>query len=207
MIDETVLASFLLACLAVFFAVNLHNITRSHRRSDAKAYAEIERPSGLFMGLAALGTFFYFLEAFVFIFLAFAGLSPVVSILSLSLAFPPSLLSQVLGMILTAVGYFVFIWSVIARGKYAVSWAMPGSQELVTWGPYRFVRHPSYLGYFLMFSGLLLMWLNVFALFPLLAIPGYYQLTSTEEKLLLSRFGEKYAEYKRKTGRFVPKIR
>ena len=159
------------------------------------------------MGLAALGTFFYFLEAFVFIFLAFAGLSPVVSILSLSLAFPPSLLSQVLGMILTAVGYFVFIWSVIARGKYAVWWAMPGSQELVTWGPYRFVRHPSYLGYFLMFSGLLLMWLNVFALFPLLAIPGYYQLTSTEEKLLLSRFGEKYAEYKRKTGRFVPKIR
>ena len=207
MLGEPVVALFLFACLTAFFAVNLHNITRSHGRSDAKAYAEIERPSGFFMGLAALGTFAYFLGALVFVFLAFAGLSQLMSILSFSFAFSLALFFQVLGMVFTALGYFVFVWSVIARGKYATSWAMPGNQELVTWGPYRYVRHPSYLGYFLMFTGLLLLWLNVFALFPLLAIPGYYQLTFREEKLLLSRFGEKYAEYQGKTGRFVPKLR
>lgn len=159
------------------------------------------------MGLAALGTFVYFLDAFVFIFLAFVGLGHLLSGLSFGFAFSLALMFQVLGIILTALGYFVFMWSVIVRGRYAVSWAMPGSQELVTWGPYKYVRHPSYLGYFLMFTGLLLLWLNVLALFPLLAVPGYCQLTFREESLLLRRFGEKYAEYQRKTGRFLPKLR
>ncbi|NIQ07584.1 MAG: isoprenylcysteine carboxylmethyltransferase family protein, partial [Candidatus Korarchaeota archaeon] len=70
----------------------------------------------------------------------------------------------------------------------------------------RYIRHPSYLGYFLMFFGIFALWPNGLTLIPLVAVPGYYSLTFVEEKLLIQRFGEEYLEYMRKTGRFLPKI-
>jgi protein-S-isoprenylcysteine O-methyltransferase Ste14 len=114
---------------------------------------------------------------------------------------------QILGLLLTFFGYFLFVWSVVSRGRYAVSWGMSENHKLVTWGPYRYVRHPSYLGYFLMFLGFFLYWTNMFTLIPLVAIPGYYWVTFDEERLLTQRFGDEYAEYQKKTGRFIPKLR
>lgn len=98
------------------------------------------------------------------------------------------------------------MWSVVARGRYSVAWEMPEDQQLVTGGPYRYVRHPSYLGYSLMFSGLFLVWLNLIALAPMVGIPGYVALAKPEEELLMSRFGQRYREYMRSTGRFIPRI-
>ena len=73
----------------------------------------------------------------------------------------------------------------IVRGKHAVSWVMPKNQKLVTWGPYHYVRHPSYLGYFFMFFGFFFLWPNLFTLFPLVAISGYFRVTFEEERLLV----------------------
>ena len=114
---------------------------------------------------------------------------------------------QIPGLILTAFGYGLFIWSVVARGKYAVSWEMPENQRLVTWGPHRHVRHASYLGYFLMFLGLFLSWPNFLMILSLVAIPGYYRLTLDEEEFLVQRFGDEYVEYQKKAGRFIPRFR
>jgi protein-S-isoprenylcysteine O-methyltransferase Ste14 len=113
---------------------------------------------------------------------------------------------QIFGSVLTLAGYFVFLWSVIVRGKYAVSWEMPENQKLVTWGPYSRVRHPSYLGYFLMFFGFLFLWPSMFTLIPLFSIPGYYLVTLKEERLLIKRFGKEYLKYQKRTGRFIPKF-
>jgi len=121
--------------------------------------------------------------------------------------FPFTFSIQIVGLVLTSVGYFVFIWSVAVRGKYAVSWAIPENQRLVTWGPYRYVRHLSYLGYFLMFFGFFFLWPNLFTLFPLVAIPGYFRVTFEEERLLVRRFGDDHVEYQRRTGRFIPRLR
>jgi len=115
--------------------------------------------------------------------------------------------AQIVGLVLTGAGYFLFIWSVIARARYAVSWAMTENHRLVTWGPYRYVRHLSYLGYFLMFLGLFFTWPNFLTLFPLIAIPGYVRVTVEEERFLLLRFGDQFLEYQRRTGRFIPKLR
>jgi len=206
MLTETVVAVFLLVWLGCFFSINLHNILKGQKlRRSAKIYAEVERPLGFSIGLAAVGTIVYFLEVLMYLFLVFTSL---VSMLrDFHFQFPFMFYMQILGLILTSAGYFLFIWSVVVRGKYAFSWEMSEDQKLVTGGPHRYVRHPSYLGYFLMFFGLLFLWSNLFTLFPLVAIPGYFRVTIDEERLLVQRFDEEYVEYQKKTGRFIPRFR
>jgi len=154
---------------------------------------------------AAFGTLLFFLESILYSFLVFTGISSTLNIFFLQLQFQYDSYVQIVGIVVTGAGYFLFIWSVVARGKYAVSWAMAENHRLVTWGPYRYVRHPSYLGYFLMFFGLFLIWLNLVAMVPLAAIPGYAQVAAKEEELLMRRFGEEYIRYREITGRFFPK--
>jgi len=208
MLAETVVAVFLLFWLGCFFSVNLHNIVKRQKlRSSEKVYAEVERPLGSTIGLAAVGTLVYFAEVFSYLFLVFTGLIFGLCDFPFFFRFPFMFSIRILGLVLTSVGYFIFLWSVVVRGRYAVSWAMPKNQKLVTWGPYRYVRHPSYLGYFLMFFSLFFLWPNLFTLFPLVAIPGYFRVTFEEERLLVRRFGDEYVEYQRKTGRFIPRLR
>lgn len=204
---ETFVGGCLLVCLVCFFAVNLHNTLKLHNRGRGETpWVEVEEPSGAVVSIAALGTFVYFAEALLYTLLALTERLSWLTAVSLPLQEPFNLFTQGLGLTLTAVGYLLFMWSVIVRGKYATSWAMRDSHELVTWGPYHHVRHPSYLAYFLMFTGLLTMWPNLLALIPLTAIPGYVKVTAKEEKLLEKRFGDEYREYQKKTRRFLPSI-
>ena len=208
MLAETGVAAYLIIWLTLFISINLHNILRLHRRETGpKARGETQRPFNLAVSLAALGTFVYFLAVLLFFFLVLVGQESLVIGLSLGYEFPFMIYVQVIGLGSTALGYVIFMWSVIARGKYAVTWEMPENQKLVTWGPYRHVRHPSYLGYFLMFIGLFCLWPNWFTFFPWIAIPGYYRITFDEEKLLTRRFGKEYVEYREKTGRLIPGFR
>jgi protein-S-isoprenylcysteine O-methyltransferase Ste14 len=209
MLIETIAAIFLLICLICFSSINLHNILIVHKRREdnASSYAEVERPSSFVAGLAALGTFIYFLEALIYSLLVLFGSFHVLYAYPFFFQLPFALYTQILGLILTLSGYSLFIWSVITRNVYAVSWEMPRNQKLVTWGPYSYVRHPSYLGYFLMFFGLLFIWPGLFTLLPLTAIPGYYSITFEEEKLLMQRFGDEYLRYQKRAGRFIPRLR
>lgn len=206
MLPEVLAASFLLVCLVCFFSANLHNIVRARGRKG-EAYAEVKHPAGFLMSIVAAGTLLYFLLAFVYLFLVFTGSISGLYRFPYHFHPPPTVHMQVPGLVLTAAGHGLFIWSVRGRGEYAVSWQMPEDQRLVTWGPYRYVRHPSYAGYFLMFVGLFLLWPNVFTILPLAAIPGYVRVTFDEEKLLVQRFGEEYEEYRKKAGRFIPGLR
>jgi protein-S-isoprenylcysteine O-methyltransferase Ste14 len=205
---ENIAAAILFICLLCFFIVNLYNVLRFRGgKFTEKVHVEVQHPSGFLLSLAAFGTMIYAIE--VLLYLIFA-LSDSVSILR---DFPLNIKSiytfniQIFGIVLSLTGYVLSIWSVIVRGKYAVSWEMPENHKLVTDGPYKYVRHPSYLGYFLMFFGLFFLWPCLFTLLPFVAIPGYFLITFDEEKLLVNRFGEEYEEYRKKTGRFIPKFK
>lgn len=210
MLSEIVVASLLLVCMACFFSVNLHNTRRGRRREvEIQRGAEVRRPPRLSTAMVAVlamvvaGTLLYFAAAFAYVGLVFSGSESWLY----GVRLPIAAYVQVPGLILSAAGYGIFIWSVVARGRYAVSWAMPEDHRLVTWGPYAYVRHPSYLAYFLMFAGVFLLWPTVFTILPWVAIPGYIGATFEEEKLLVQRFGADYLEYQRKAGRFLPRIR
>jgi protein-S-isoprenylcysteine O-methyltransferase Ste14 len=208
MLMETVMACFLLACLVIFFSINLHNVLVVHKHADKTTpHAEVDHPSGLIFNLAAIGTIVYFVEAASYPILILTNSISVLSVAGFNVSDTFALYAQILGLLLTALGYFLFLWSVVARGKYTTSWTMRENHKLVTWGPYRLVRHPSYLAYFAMFIGFLFAWPSWLSLIPLIAIPGYFQVTFQEERLLELRFGEEYLKYQRKTGRFIPRIK
>ena len=206
MLSDLPIAVFLASCLLGFWSANLYNLKRhSASKKGVKYKAEVERPKGLIFALSALGTVIFFLESFFYVLLVFAGLQTTLHDSFLQLRVPFDSWVQLLGIFLTAFGYFLFVWSVLARGRYATSWEMSEDQRLVTWGPYRYVRHPSYLAYFILFTGLFLSLLSLVALVPFVAVPGYLRIASVEEELLVKRFGEAYLEYQHATGKFFPK--
>ena len=206
MLPDLPIAVFLAFCLISFWSANLYNLKRhGTSKKGVKYKAEVERPKGFIFALSALGTVIFFLESFFYVLLVFADLQATLSSLFLRLQFPFDVWVQLAGIFMTGFGYFLFTWSVLARGKYATSWEMPENQRLVTWGPYRYVRHPSYLAYFILFTGLFLIILNLVALVPFIAVPGYLRIATVEEELLVKRFGEAYIEYQCSTGKFFPK--
>ncbi|MHB1150705.1 MAG: methyltransferase family protein [Eubacteriales bacterium] len=82
-----------------------------------------------------------------------------------------------------------------------------GKGSLVKTGVYRFIRHPQYAGLILLSFGMLIEWvtLPMLLLFPVVIVM-YVRLAKREEKDMLNEFGEKYAEYMKKTKMFIPFI-
>lgn len=194
------------ACLLLFIVINLDNLLRYNAgRSSAASTPEIEKRIATPLLLAGIGTVAFFAESFVYVILGYWGdLRALVSIMDIGTTGMGLL--EYFGCSLMVLGYAIFIWSVLVRGKYATSWQMPEDHKLVNWGPYHYVRHPSYSAYFLMFTGFFLMWHNFLALIPLIAIPGYFLLTFREEEMLVAKFGERYIQYQKHVGRYLPKI-
>jgi protein-S-isoprenylcysteine O-methyltransferase Ste14 len=111
----------------------------------------------------------------------------------------------VIGDILCAAGIAFAIW---ARAYLGRNWGMPMTlrekPELVTSGPYQFVRHPIYSGFLLAMFGTGLadgpIWLFV------MLIAGIYFIYSAkvEEEMMLKEFPEQYPAYVERTKMLVP---
>ncbi len=116
-----------------------------------------------------------------------------------------SLALQVIGVILVASGLGFAVWARIYLGR---NWGMPMTKkaepELVTSGPYRFVRHPIYSGLLLAIVGTALA-TNVYW-FIALGIVGIYFLYSArvEERLMTTAFPVVYPSYRARTKMLIP---
>jgi len=117
----------------------------------------------------------------------------------------PSLLSRVVSLVALVLGEGVRIWSVAHTGPTTRTRHITASR-LALGGPYGYVRHPIYVGNFLLglgFVGLLTahpwIWLAYGVLFWL----EYTLITDAEEAFLLSRF-EVYRTYRERVPRFLP---
>jgi protein-S-isoprenylcysteine O-methyltransferase Ste14 len=94
----------------------------------------------------------------------------------------------------------------IFKGWYLI-YRSQKKDELVTWGIYKYMRHPQYTGIFLALFGQIVHWPTVLTLllFPVI-IWAYYRLARKEEKVMLSKFGDTYRIYMQKVPMFFPKI-
>jgi protein-S-isoprenylcysteine O-methyltransferase Ste14 len=108
--------------------------------------------------------------------------------------------------ILCVLGIY-WLFSSIGTGISPTS-ATRKEHQLVTSGPYRWVRHPLYTVGSSLFIAFGMMSDNWFiALLGILAFIGMAIRTPKEEANLIEKFGDEYREYMKRTGRFLPKFR
>lgn len=114
---------------------------------------------------------------------------------------------RVVGLVLVVSGLGAAVWARIHIGR---NWGMPMSRkdepELVTSGPYRFVRHPIYAGLLLAILGTALA-NNLYWLIVLGVMGLYFGYSATvEERTMTSSFPDAYASYREKTKMLIPFI-
>jgi protein-S-isoprenylcysteine O-methyltransferase Ste14 len=102
----------------------------------------------------------------------------------------------------------LFFWVLRSLGRnFSTSLTIKKDQTLVTDGPYRWVRHPMYTTFVLLWVAFMLLSANWFiGLTGLLA----YALTMTvrtpkEERMMIEAFGDDYRAYMKRTGRYLPR--
>ena len=111
------------------------------------------------------------------------------------------------GIFLMLLGVLVRQWAIAVLGRFfSLTVRVATDHRVVTRGPYRLVRHPSYTGVLITFIGL---GLAVQSLGGLLVLLGVFSLSygyriRVEEKTLLSELGEDYASYMKRTKRLIP---
>ena len=115
----------------------------------------------------------------------------------------------VIGLILFVLGLIVRWVAIIYLGRFfTVNVAIAEDHQLITTGPYRYVRHPSYTGTFLIFLGYGLCMLNIFSLaavfLPVAA--AFLWRMHVEEQALREAFGERYLSYAARTRKLIPLI-
>jgi protein-S-isoprenylcysteine O-methyltransferase Ste14 len=115
---------------------------------------------------------------------------------------------RLLGVAVSLGGAAVLVWACECLGRFLVhEAAILQDHALITSGPYRFVRHPIYSGYLALLLGSGVGMLNVWLLllWPL-SFLGMLVQARSEERLLVSRFGQAYRGYAGRTGQFVPRF-
>ena len=119
-------------------------------------------------------------------------------------------LLSVSGLILYLAGIVFILWARRTLGKY---WGISTSRQvkllddhqLIQNGPYAFVRHPMYSGWWAAMLGLVLLY-PVWAVFLLFifSVLSFYARARREESALSERFGEAWLEYKKRTKFILP---
>jgi protein-S-isoprenylcysteine O-methyltransferase Ste14 len=141
---------------------------------------------------------------------SFPGLIAIVGIV-LVRVFKPGTLAihsvplQVVGVVLFAAGLSLAIWARVHLGR---NWGMPMSEkaepELVTSGPYRFVRNPIYSGLLLAILGTAIA-TNLYWLIALVLGTAYFTYSATvEERVLTEAFPTAYPIYRAHTKMLIP---
>ena len=119
----------------------------------------------------------------------------------------PPALAVVVGVAIFCAGEALRVWSKVALGRYFTYTVMTSSdQPVITSGPYRFLRHPSYTGLLLMAVGAGAAWGNWLGLgaLTLMTLIGLMYRIDVEEKALLEELGDRYRAYAELHKRLIP---
>ena len=117
----------------------------------------------------------------------------------------PNVALAAIGAALFACGIALAVWARLHLGR---NWGMPMTQraepELVTSGPYRFVRHPIYSGLLVAMLGTTLV-NNLLGLIIVAVLVAYFYYCGTvEERNLVSAFPAAYPQYRGRTKMLIP---
>lgn len=113
-----------------------------------------------------------------------------------------------LGCVLMFSATSLWIWSKLTLGNnWSPRISIREKHELVTKGPYYWVRHPMYTSYVIQVLGMFFATANLAIVIPCTIIAFLtLRRASSEESVLINEFGDDYRNYQRKTGKFFPKL-
>lgn len=113
---------------------------------------------------------------------------------------------RVAGIVLTAVGVLAFILSVVQmKDNWRAGVQREEKTNLVTTGIYSISRNPAFLGFDLMYIGIVFAFFNWYLClatgFALMLF--HLQIVNVEEDYLIEVFGDEYLQYKKKVCRYI----
>jgi protein-S-isoprenylcysteine O-methyltransferase Ste14 len=111
------------------------------------------------------------------------------------------------GLLLVVGGLAFRYWAIRVLGRFFTSTVeVKGDQTVIQSGPYRYLRHPSYLGTLVMAVGVPILFRSYIGIvFSLVGFGVAYAIRITaEEKALVSDLGQPYADYQKRTWRLIP---
>ena len=124
-------------------------------------------------------------------------------------AIRPAVAAFAVGMVILLGGLVLRGWSIKTLGDYFTGMVMVSSdQPVITAGPYRVLRHPSYTGFLLACAGLGLASANWVAVAAMVVLPLAAVLwrIHAEEHALLATLGDRYRGYAAQHKRLVPLV-
>lgn len=113
---------------------------------------------------------------------------------------------RAIGCIITTVGVLTFLVSVIQmKDNWRAGVQREDKTNLVTTGIYSISRNPAFLGFDLMYIGILFTFFNWYLCFATSFVIVFFhlQIVNVEEDFLIEAFGEEYLQYKKRVCRYI----
>jgi protein-S-isoprenylcysteine O-methyltransferase Ste14 len=122
----------------------------------------------------------------------------------------PTMTTLAVGLFITVLGEVIRFWGVAIAGTETRTTGEPGATNLITDGPFGYVRNPLYVGNILMYTGFGVMSNALMPWLPIVALAyfvfQYAMIISREEQHLRQAFGDEYARYLQNVPRFIPRM-
>lgn len=113
---------------------------------------------------------------------------------------------RIIGVVITALGVVAFVLSVLQmKDNWRAGVAKEDKTSLVTSGIYSISRNSAFLGFDLMYIGILFTFFNVYLCFATAFALVFFhlQIVNVEEDFLVEAFGNEYIAYRKKVCRYI----
>ena len=120
--------------------------------------------------------------------------------------FPSLALYAGMGFGVASIALLIWVHHFLGK-QWSISLTIEEEHKLIIDGPYRWVRHPMYSTLLLLsISWILISADLVISIFSVYSFYANYRRIPREEEMLIAQFGEDYLEYRKRTGRVIPKL-
>jgi len=123
----------------------------------------------------------------------------------------PSLYSIAIGFIVLIFGELVRLWGVSIAGSETRVTDSVSSSQLITTGPFAYIRNPLYFGNMCIYTGIAIMSWAGYPLLPIITLSyfifQYSLIVSLEEEYLIKKYGIEYQKYQKEVPKFFPNLK